>query len=477
MLHPTTRSTPFVTTLLAFLVAARPATRQQRTHLRLGMLTLGGLLTMGRHTLSQVIVALGAGQQEWSAWYRLFSRSRIRTSVLQRQVLTTLLGHLQPGDPLVVVLDATQVPRCSRRFPGVGWTKSIRSPHWKPGLHLAQRLEVLSGLLPLSADGESRTVPITETWLRAASTRAVGTLPRQTEVEAGLRLLRWVRLTLRLAVPHERDRPIVVLADGAYSVAPMLAHLPRACWLIARCAKNRALFAVPEPEPPRRGRKRCYGAQGATPQQTLHASQAWQTIRIMVRGRERVLRTVVTGPWVVRGAPQHPVWLLVVKGVDHGKGVTRRQRDPQYFVVSAVAQTDGSWDLPLPLSSVLQWAWQRWEVEVMHRELKSGFGLGQGQAWSTSGMQTTTRWVLWSYALVVLTAYQHWQLCSPDGGIVGRWHQPRRWSVGRALQQVRTELWQVPDFSPAWSTSPDAYAEIAAWWSTQTTAVLGQRRL
>ena len=64
MSHPTTRSTPFVTTLLTFLVAARPATGQQRTQLRLGMLTFGVLLTLGRHTLSQVIVGLGAGSQE-----------------------------------------------------------------------------------------------------------------------------------------------------------------------------------------------------------------------------------------------------------------------------------------------------------------------------------------------------------------------------------------------------------------------------
>jgi len=441
------------------------------------MLTLGGLLSLGRHTRSQVVVSIGAGRQEWSPWYRLLSRSRVRTSVLQRQVLSTLLGHLAPDAPLVVVLDATQLPRSSRRFPGVGWTKSIRSPHWKPGIHLAQRLEVLSGLLPLSATGDSRAVPITETWLRAASTRAVGELPEQTEVEAGVRLLRWLRLVLHLAVPNERDRAILVLADGAYSVAPMLAKLPRACWVIARCAKNRELFALPPPEPPRRGRKRCYGARGQPPQQTLHQRTGWQTISTLVRGRERILRATVTGPWVVRGAPGHPVFLVVVHGIDRGQGPTRRQRDPQYFLVSAVAHTDDTWALPLALSSVLQWAWQRWEVEVMHRELKSGFGLGQGQAWSATGMQATTRWVLWSYALVVLTAYQHWQLGSPDGGMAGRWHQPRRWSVGRALQQVRTEVWQLPDFMPRWTTTPDPYAEMAAWWSTQTTAVLGQRRL
>src|SRR5262245_61357007 len=124
MPHPTTAATPFVTTLLGFLSAVRPATRQQRTHLRVAMLTLGGLLALGRHTLSQVIVTVGAGGQEWSPWYRLFSRSRVRTSLLQRQVLTTLLGYLEPDDPLVVVLDATQVPRSSPRFPGVGWTKA-----------------------------------------------------------------------------------------------------------------------------------------------------------------------------------------------------------------------------------------------------------------------------------------------------------------------------------------------------------------
>lgn len=478
MSHPTTaRSTPFLTTLVAFIQAAHPATRQARTQTRLAVVTIGGVLTLGRHTLSQIVVALGAGQQEWSPWYRLFSRQRVRTRVLQRQVLTTLLGHLAPGDPLVVVLDATQLPRSSPRFPGVGWTKSLRSPHWKPGIHRAQRLELLSGLLPMSDQGDSRAVPITETWLRAPATRPMGQVPLQTEAAAGVHLLRWLRLTLTLAVPGERNRAMLVLADGAYSVAPVLAHLPRACWLVARCAKNRALFALPAAEAPRRGRKRCYGEQGPTPQQTLHQRTGWQTLTFPVRGRQRTVRATVTGPWVVRGAAAQPVLLVVVKGIDRGQGATRRQRDPQFFLVSAVPLPKEGWGLPLPLRTVLHWAWQRWEVEVMHRELKSGFGLGQAQAWSPTGAQLTTRWVLWSYALVILTAYQEWGQTTPDGGMVGRWHHPRRWSIGRALQQVRAEVWQLPEFSPAWSATPDAWAEIAIWWSTQTTAVLGQRRL
>lgn len=478
MSHPTTRaSASFLDDLLRLVHAARPATRQARTHARLALLTVGGLLALGRHTLSQIVVAVGAGQQDWSAWYRLFSRRRVRPAVLQRQVLQGLLGHLEPADPLVVVLDATQLPRSSQRFPGVGWAKSLRSPHWKPGIHLAQRLEVLSGLLPRSDQGDTRAVPIAETWVRPASARPLGTVPVQTEADAGIWLLRWLRLVLTLALPGERDRPILVLADGAYSVAPFLARLPQRCWLVARCAKNRALFALPVAEAPRRGRKRCYGERGPTPQQVLHQRSGWTTLAIPVRGRERTLRATVTGPWVVRGAKGHPVLLIVVKGIKRGTGVTRRQRDPQFFLVSAVPTPVGGWGLPMPLVEVLGWAWQRWEVEVMHRELKSGFGLGQGQAWSAAGVQDTTRWVLWSYAVLILTAYQQWGMASPAGGARGRWHQPRRWSVGRALQQVRSEVWQLPEFSPAWTATPDAWAEIAAWWQTQTLAILGQRRL
>ena len=51
------------------------------------------------------------------------------------------------------------------------------------------------------------------------------------------------------------------------------------------------------------------------------------------------------------------------------------------------------------------------------------------------------------------------------------------WSVGRLLQELRRELWQVGDFRPAWSRSPDAWAEITAWVATQTAATLGARRL
>jgi hypothetical protein len=469
------RPTPLVDHLLALLAAVAPATAQRRTHTRLVLLTLGHLLALGRQTLTQVLVALGLGAHDWSAWYRLFNRERVRVPVLQRQVVRALVAQLAPGAPLVVALDATQLPRSSWRFPGVGWTRAPRAPHWHPGLHQAQRLEVLSGLLPRSAAGDSRAVPIRATYLRSPQTRPIGAVPLQSEGVAGVRLVRWLRLLLTLALPGEQDRPMLVLADGAYSTAPVIRRLPRGCWLLARGAKNRALWAVPAQDPHHRGRRRIYGERGPTPQQTLHQRTGWQTTTVVVRGRPIPLTATVTGPWLVQRAGGHPLMLIVVKGIDHAIARHRRRRDPQFFLCSAVEASPGQWVLPLPLTELLGWAWQRWEVEVMHRELKSGFGLGDQQAWSASGALGSTAWVLWTYALVILAAYAVWGLGPAPGPDLGRWYRPRRWAIGRVRQEVRAELWHLAELQPRWQALPDPWAEMETWITTQPTAVLGQR--
>ncbi len=36
-----------------------------------------------------------------------------------------------------------------------------------------------------------------------------------------------------------------------------------------------------------------------------------------------------------------------------------------------------------PIATLLAWLWQRWEIEVAHREMKSGLGVGEKQCWNT----------------------------------------------------------------------------------------------
>ena len=87
MEEPTTRSeeaagSPLLTCLQELLVAFRPAFRQERPYRRCVALVLGSVFAFARHTLSQVLLTLGVTEQDWSGWYRLFSRPRIDVDAL-----------------------------------------------------------------------------------------------------------------------------------------------------------------------------------------------------------------------------------------------------------------------------------------------------------------------------------------------------------------------------------------------------------
>jgi len=476
MRERTTPATPLLNEFVALLQAHREVVGQERVFVRLAMLTLGSLLALGRHTITQLLVALGRGRDDWSAWYRLFNVPRVAIARMQAVLGDQVARHLPADGVFPVVLDATQLPRSSRRFPGGGWIRAPRSPAWKPGLHGGQRWEGLSALLPRSAAGDSRTVPLRVDLLRSAKSQPCGEVPVRTEGAAGVDLLAWLRA--RLDALGRTAQRILVIADGVYSTAPVIANLPAQTVLLARCAKNRALYALPGPRPAgTRGRKPRYGERGPAPQQALRARDGWKRCPLTVRGRQIQLTVRASGPWLVKTAPEPPLWVLVVKAVERGAGRRRRQRDPSYLVVSAVPTERGEWVLPLPVADLLAWAWQRWEVEVMHRELKSGFGLGEQQAWSPTAAQTVVPWVVWTYALLVLTGYRAWGFGPGPVPDLGRWWTARRWSLGRLGQGMRQELWQQAEFQPLWSRSPDAWAEMTGWIAAQTNAALGCRRL
>jgi len=56
----------------------------------------------------------------------------------------------------------------------------------------------------------------------------------------------------------------------------------------------------------------------------------------------------------------------------------------------------------LPVNELLAWLWQRWELEVAHRELKSELGLGEKQCWNPLSAVRSVQWSAWVYAVLVL---------------------------------------------------------------------------
>ncbi|HEY7062969.1 MAG TPA: hypothetical protein VII06_15940 [Chloroflexota bacterium] len=461
---------PLVAALLGLLLAHRVTFKQERPYQRCVALVFASLFAFARHTVTQFLTALGLGAADWSAWYRLFSAPRLDYEALSGQFLRETLAHIPVAAPFVAAVDGVQLPRHSRTMPGTGWLKAPRSPAWKPGLHRAQRYLHLAALLPRSAEGYSRALPLR--WEAAFPEKAVpGRTPPRKEWEAALVAIRWLRAGLDAA--GRRAQRLLVLGDGAYDVAALWAGLPGGVALLARCAKNRALYRLPGPQR-RRGAPRKYGERAPAPPAWLAERAGWRGATVMVRGRAVALRFRVEGPFVVKGAANRPLFLLAVPGVARHR--RRVRRDPSYYLVAAARDRTG-WVLPLPAEELLAWAWQRWEVEVAHRELKAGFGLGEMQGWNPTATEVAAQWQAWAYGVLVLAGVRAWGLTASPIRPPGRWWRGAgRWSLGTLWRGYRQELWGTADFRPLYTGTGAEWAEKAAWLGGLQNAVAGSLR-
>lgn len=226
------------------LAAHRGVFRQERVFRRMEALVFGSLCAFARHTLTQLLLALGLTDADWTAWYRLFSRERFQEEALAH----TLFGEAvkeAPGvdSPYVVAMDATQFPRTSQKMPGTGWLKAPRTPPFKPGIHRAQRFVIGWWLLPI-VEGFCRALPLRTSPAFAAKAVPSATPPR-TEWRAGLGFLAWVRGELARA--GRQAQQVLGIGDGHYDVVNLWQALPERVWLVARCALNRRLRARPAP--------------------------------------------------------------------------------------------------------------------------------------------------------------------------------------------------------------------------------------
>jgi hypothetical protein len=92
------------------------------------------------------------------------------------------------------------------------------------------------------------------------------------------------------------------------------------------------------------------------------------------------LRVKVEGPCRRMGWGERVFFVIIVRG--HSKRTKRgKSRAPMAFWVHAVSDGTDGWQLPVPLKQLLLKVWQRWEVEVGFRWMKSGFGLGEKPCW------------------------------------------------------------------------------------------------
>jgi hypothetical protein len=269
---------------------------QERTQQRAEELMLGGLCAFGRRTVSRSICAVGRQDRDWSADYKVYSRSPWEPEDLFQPVLEEYRQMFQAG-PIVAAMDDTKYAKTGREAPGASWHRDPLSPPFHTNLIYGQRFVQVSLIFPLYRREEQapRSIPVRfveSAVVKKPSKRAdpedwkaYRRARRQKNLSTdGVAILRSLRAALDAM--GCADRLLVATVDGSWCNRTVFrADLERIV-VVARGRKDAALC---RPAPP--GARRAYDTEVFTPEQvrrdetipwneaTIFYGGAWRTIR------------------------------------------------------------------------------------------------------------------------------------------------------------------------------------------------------
>lgn len=132
---------------------------------------------------------------------------------------------------------------------------------------------------------------------------------------------------------------------------------------------------------------------------------------------------------------------------------------------------------PFSTRFLLGWLWQRWEIEVAHREMKSGLGVGEMQCWNVRSAIVSVQWSVWVYAILLLAGYRTWGLLEGPPTPARWWGGAQRWSITTLWRSFRAALWGTAEFRACWSPSRDNWGEMDAWLAGLGNAVAAAARI
>src|SRR5882724_6273539 len=384
---------------------------QDRIFARARRLTFGLLVCLRLHLTSRAICATGRQFVDWSADYRLCSRSPWNPHQLFDPIFDRLPALLaSPSTPVIAALDDTLCKKTGRHIPGVGIARDPMSPPFHVNLCYGLRFVQVSVLVSSTpAPGAARALPVRFDFAPPAVKPKKNAAPEVHEAykkEKKLRALPLAGLAAIASVRRSLDeraatagRQLIISGDGSYTNKAVLRNLPPRTTFIGRIRKDAKLH-LPLPERDgATGRPRLYGPQAPTPEQILQDdSIPVQKITCFAAGQLREIPVKVYGPVLWRKAGVDvPLLLVVIKPLGYRlrNGSKLLYRQPAFLVC-----TDPSLDLQVLIQSYIY----RWEIECNHRDEKSLLGVAQGQVRSPQAVSRLPQLQVAAYSLLLLAS-------------------------------------------------------------------------
>jgi len=395
-----------LTEFLAIVQDWRDVFPQQRTFERATRQALGSLLCLGRRCLSRIIWTNGGQHRSWSAEYFLYSRCPWEPQHLFRPILKGALERC-PQRLVGVAVDDTRLRKTGRSIPQAFYQRDPMSPPFHVNLVLGLRFLQASLLLPLhrSAPVSARALPIRfeeVSRVKRPGKKATEEMNRQYRAAVKQRNLsrRFVemghQLRRELDAAGGAQKTLVLAGDGSFCNRTCFADIPQRTELLARARRDARLCLRSSD-----GSRKFYAVEKFTPEQVRKdEAHGWKTTKIFYGGKRRKIRYKErSGVYWQRGAKQRPLRLFVIAPTPYRKNQSKRlyYRDPAYLFTT---------DLKSSPRQLLQIYFDRWQIEVNHREEKDTLGVGQAQLWNVTAVPKQPVLAVAAYSALLLASLQ-----------------------------------------------------------------------
>jgi len=440
---------------------------QQRSLERAITLAFGILCGVGRRTLTRAISFAGNTQKDWSADYKVFSRSPWDPRALFHPVLEQAIQEHQL-EWIVISTDDTRVWRKGKHVPQTQWHRDPLGPPFQTNLRWGHRFLQASLVLPLyQQDGQSSSRSIPVRFEMAPVIKKPGKKASEADWQEYRRQKKEKNLSVQfVALTKElrehlnqtghQSKHLVQVADGSFCNRTVL----REDWpawkvtLVLRCRKDIVLCKRA------RGQgRRFYGKTKFTPEQVRRRSSRarWRRARIFHGGSYREVRyKELSNIYWQGGARKREVRLLVVAPVGYrtSKNGRKYYRQPAYLLTT---------DLISQATDLLQAYFDRWGIEVNHRDQKHILGVGQAQVWNEHSVSKVPALLVAMYSWLLLAGLKcYGPSRTQDYEPLPKWRRgARRPSCLDLVTLLRRQLAdKPPNFSTA--EAPPSYQILVA---------------
>lgn len=396
-----------MTLLATFLEVAadwRAVFPQSRTFHRAVRQALGSLVCLGRRCLSRIIWTNGGQHRSWSAEYFLHARCEWQPQELFRPILQRALAYC-PGRLVGVAVDDTRLPKTGHCIQQTFYQRDPLSPPFHVNLLLGLRFLQASLLVPMHrlAPVSTRGLPIRfEEVSRVKKPSRKATPEAWQEYKQAIQQHNlsqsFVGMMGQLRQELDRaggEKKILVLAgDGSFCNRTCFRAQRDRTELISRTRKD-AVLCGRAPE----GGRRFYSTQKFTPEQVRQEeAQPWKQTKVFYGGKRRKVRyKEVAAVYWQGGAGRCPLRLLVIAPTPYRK----RKSGKLYYRLPAFLLTT---DLKSSAKQLLQIYFDRWQIEVNHRDEKDTLGVGQAQLWNVKAVPKQPVLAVAAYSAMLLAS-------------------------------------------------------------------------